>query len=129
MSLHTYTRLGTHALLFSSWSDCWFPHTTLIYIQPHFTLFCISPCFESLLRFYMSLHAPLNSHQHPTTCSSSVLITSCLPPFHPLINSTPITTTLGVVTWKLGIVLRPSGTLFLALPSLQSVYLRRTNSC
>jgi len=46
----------------------------------------------------MSLHAPLNSHQHPTACSPSVLITSCLPLFHPLINSTPTISTLGVVS-------------------------------
>jgi len=60
----------------------------------------------------MFLHVVHDFHQHPTACSPSVLITSCLPLFYPLINSTPTTTTLGVVTWKLGIVLRPSGASF-----------------
>jgi hypothetical protein len=77
-----------------------------------------------LPHLYTSLCIPEHFCQHPTTCSSSVLITTCLPQFHPLINSTPSTITLGVVTWRLGIALRDSGTSFLAhLSPLQSVYL------
>jgi len=76
-----------------------------------------------LPRLYTSLHVPLDFHQHPTACSYTILITTWLLQSHPLINSTPPTTTLGVVTWRLGIVLRRSGASFLAhLSPLQSLH-------
>ena len=116
MSLHVPKR----SLTFWSTSDRWLLHCT------HCFSVCLtqslidfvpsgSPSFSNAFRcvfihLYTYLHVVCDFHQHPTACS--VFITSCLPLFHPLINSTPTTTTLGVVTWKLGIVLRPSGALF-----------------
>jgi len=139
MSLHVPTR----SLTFWSTSDRWLLHCT------HCFSVCLtrsligfipscSPSFPNAFRhvsihLYTFLHVVRDFHQHLTAYSPSVLITSCLHLFHPLINSTTTTTTLGVVTWRLGTELRPSGTSFPAhLRPLQSVYLlgkkRRTNS-
>src|SRR5260221_498001 len=112
-----------HSISVLSISDCWFLHSTNLkpywFQSPLFSITC--KCF--LPCPYMSLHVPLDLYQHPTGCSSTLLITTCLLQSLLLINSTPPTTTLGVVTWRLGIVLRHSGTLFLVhLSPLQSIH-------
>jgi len=104
---NTSSHVPTRSLTFWSTSDRWLLHCT------HCFSVCLtrslvgfipsrSPSFPNAFRRVSirpctSLHVPYNFHQHPTACSFSVLITSCLPQCLPLTNSTPTTTALGVV--------------------------------
>jgi len=118
--LHQFHQNLTAGSFEAHWASlkCVKTRTLIGFDLPQFLPLSNTPCCISTCPCTV-LHIRLDFHRHPTACSFTLLITTLLLLSHLLTNSTPPTTTLGVVTWRLGIVLRHC---FWHLRPLQSVY-------
>src|SRR6266568_6676280 len=128
LTLHAYIAIGLLGLLQQSLS-----HFTSIGISANFDLFSfVSTLFgsnPSHTHLHTSLRVVSHLYHHRLRRSSALLNLTCHPHLHSLTNSTPTTSTVGMVTWRLGFALRRSGASFPAHPPLpESARLPRMES-